>query len=225
MSSSTQLSVPLNRSFEFPLNPIPFQNLRNCNGGIGFFTYMEERNTRMRLRPLRVIVHFFAFTCRVCPDPILACPAICRHLPKAPPYSYVLIGRPADDTTAQMMSVLSRALLNEYFNDGWVFKGSGDLPRCWLGACRVAGAGRFRSAPGPIGVSLQPATPRRVAPQQSPPPLHRSLTMVADPARASNALAQTHCKDIALPWLASPPPGMSSLLCAPSDISILRRHP
>jgi hypothetical protein len=65
----------------------------------------------------------------------------------------------------------------------------------------VAGAGRFRSAPGPIGVSFRPAIPRRVAPQQSPPPLHRSPTIVADPARASNALAQPHCKDNALPWL------------------------
>ena len=30
-----------------------------------------------------------------------------------------------------------------------------------------------------IGVSLQPAIPRRVAPQQSPLPLHRSPTIVA----------------------------------------------
>lgn len=29
-----------------------------------------------------------------------------------------------------------------------------------------------------IGVSLQPAIPRRVAPQQSPPPLHRSPTRI-----------------------------------------------
>src|SRR5712671_2953856 len=40
------------------------------------------------------------------------------------------------------------------------------------------------SRPVPIGsrsiaVSLQPAIPRRVAPQQSPLPLHRSLTIVA----------------------------------------------
>ena len=36
---------------------------------------------------------------------------------------------------------------------GWVFEGSGDLPRCLrrgrLGNRRVAGAGQFRSAPGP----------------------------------------------------------------------------
>jgi hypothetical protein len=41
-----------------------------------------------------------------------------------------------------------------------------------------------------IGVSLQPAIPRRVAPQQSPLPLHRSPTIVVnpDPARQSNVL-------------------------------------
>src|SRR6516162_10087119 len=33
-----------------------------------------------------------------------------------------------------------------------------------------------------IGVSLRPAIPRRVAPQQSPPPLHQSATIVAEPA-------------------------------------------
>jgi len=34
-----------------------------------------------------------------------------------------------------------------------------------------------------IGVSLQPAIPRRVAPQQSPLPLHRSPTIVGVAAR------------------------------------------
>src|SRR5271156_861276 len=41
-----------------------------------------------------------------------------------------------------------------------------------------------------IGASLQPAIPRRVAPQQSPLPLHQSPTILAqsDPARPSNAV-------------------------------------
>ena len=48
-----------------------------------------------------------------------------------------------------------------------------------------------------IGVSLQPAIPRRVAPQQSPLPLHRSPTMVAQ-SRSGEAIkwaAQPHCED------------------------------
>jgi hypothetical protein len=61
-------------------------------------------------------------------------------------------------------------------------------------------------------------------PQQSPPPLSQVLTNVADPGRALNALAQPHCKGNAQPRLSSPPPGVLSLLCTPSDISILRRH-
>ena len=32
---------------------------------------------------------------------------------------------------------------------GWVFNGSGDLPRCWFAIAEWRGAGRFRSAPGP----------------------------------------------------------------------------
>jgi hypothetical protein len=38
-----------------------------------------------------------------------------------------------------------------------------------------------------IGVSLQPAIPRRVAPQQSPPPLHRSRTIVTQ-SRSGEAI-------------------------------------
>jgi hypothetical protein len=38
-----------------------------------------------------------------------------------------------------------------------------------------------------IGVSLQPAIPRRVAPQQSPLPLHRPPTTVAQ-SRSSEAI-------------------------------------
>src|SRR5271166_6632458 len=68
-----------------------------------------------------------------------------------------------------------------------------------------------------VGVSLQPAIPRRVASQQSPLPLHQSPTIVA----------QSQCgvwlrSSVAL--VVSAPNGVSSLLCAPGVISILRRH-
>ena len=48
-----------------------------------------------------------------------------------------------------------------------------------------------------IGVSLQPAIPRRVAPQQSPLPLHQSPTIVAQ-SRSGEAIkcaAQPRSKD------------------------------
>ena len=62
-----------------------------------------------------------------------------------------------------------------------------------------------------VGVSLQPAIPRRVAPQLSPLPLHQSPTIVA----------QSQCgvwlrSSVAL--VVSAPNGVSSLLCTPSDI-------
>src|SRR4029077_10771632 len=62
----------------------------------------------------------------------------------------------------------------------------------------------------------QPAIPRRVAPQQSPLPLHRSPAMVAQ-SRSSEAIKWVE-------WSRPPPRGVSSLLCALGDISILRRH-
>ena len=54
-----------------------------------------------------------------------------------------------------------------------------------------------------IGVSLQPAIPRRVAPQQSPLPLHRSPTIVAQSrsGEATKCAAQPHCKDAVRPRL------------------------
>src|SRR6266481_8691169 len=81
------------------------------------------------------------------------------------------------------------------------FSGIGDLPRCLkeMVASRPP-SGRSRPVPigsRPIGVSLQPAIPRRVAPQQSPLPLHRSPTIVAQ-SRSSEAIkcaAQVHCGD------------------------------
>jgi hypothetical protein len=75
-----------------------------------------------------------------------------------------------------------------------------------------------------IGVSLQPAVPRRVAPQQSPPPLHRSPTTLAHLAGASNALARPHCKDNVSALVVLAATRVSSLLCTPGDISILRRQ-
>jgi hypothetical protein len=68
-----------------------------------------------------------------------------------------------------------------------------------------------------VGVSLQPAIPRRIAPQQSPLPLHQSPTIVA----------QSQCgvwprSSVAL--VISTPNGVSYLLCAQGDISILRRQ-
>src|SRR6516162_3160191 len=65
-----------------------------------------------------------------------------------------------------------------------------------------------------IGVRLRPAIPRRVAPQQSPPPLHQSAIIVAEPAHTHQMRGST----------SSLPPGVSSLLCTPGDISILRRQ-
>ena len=72
----------------------------------------------------------------------------------------------------------------------WVFEGLGDLPRCsmrwWLGNRQ------WREPVRPIGsrsigVSLQPAIPRRVAPQQSPLPLHRSPRIVTQ-SRSGEAI-------------------------------------
>ena len=52
---------------------------------------------------------------------------------------------------------------------------------------------RSESPTGYSSTGSSPAEPASASP---------SLTMVADPARASNALAQPHCKDNALPWFA-----------------------
>jgi hypothetical protein len=76
-----------------------------------------------------------------------------------------------------------------------------------------------------IGVSLQPAIPRRVAPQQSPLPLHQSPTIVAQ-IQSSEPIklrCSTPLRDAGKLVLLSQT-GMSSLLCRPGDISILRRH-
>jgi hypothetical protein len=70
-----------------------------------------------------------------------------------------------------------------------------------------------------IGVSLRPAIPRRVAPQQSPPPLHRSPTIVAHPR--GHQIALLNLTVSACPVVVT---GVSFLLCTAGVISILRRH-
>src|SRR6202040_4102770 len=64
-------------------------------------------------------------------------------------------------------------------------------------ASRRWASARSRSSARSIGVSLQPAIPRRVAPQQSPLPLHQSPTIVAQ-SRSGEAIkcaAQPRSKD------------------------------
>ena len=77
---------------------------------------------------------------------------------------------------------------------GWVFNGSGDLPDAgWQSPSGGEPAGsdrlpvhRSESSAGYCLTGCSPAEPASA---------HRSPTIVADPARASNALAQPHCKD------------------------------
>ena len=85
-----------------------------------------------------------------------------------------------------------------------------------------------------IAVSLQPAIPRRVAPQQSPLPLHRSDNSSSIPIRRGSQMrcstslqgcSPAFCCDRPVAPGTSAANGVSSLLCAPGDISILRRHP
>jgi hypothetical protein len=96
--------------------------------------------------------------------------------------------------------------------------------------------------PVSIGVSLQPAIPRRVAPQQRPLPLHQPPTILAD-ARSRAKLNASRMQPrppspmpcpfqllFGTPGFGSDarsrwpllPEGVSSLLCTPGDISILR---
>jgi hypothetical protein len=78
---------------------------------------------------------------------------------------------------------------------GMGFRGIGkSLPDDLMRAGGRSGS-RPQPAPGPIGISLQPAIPRRVAPQQSPLPLHRP------PTRLSARRCRRRCR---LPPAAAP---------------------
>ena len=97
---------------------------------------------------------------------------------------------------------------------GWVFEGSGDLPRCsrrwWLGNRRSGGSRPVSIGSRSIGVSLQPAIPRRVAPRQSPLPLHQSPAIIAQfqSSEPITFAAQLHCGDAGkLALLGLPPTG------------------
>src|ERR1700724_3446890 len=99
-----------------------------------------------------------------------------------------------------------------------------------IGARRPPSGG---SRPVPIGsrsiaVSLQPAIPRRVAPQHSPLPLHRSPTIVVQ-SRSGEATSLQGCRpafgcDACRIGRVRRPTGVSFLLCTQGVISILRRQ-
>jgi hypothetical protein len=81
------------------------------------------------------------------------------------------------------------------------------LRRWWLGNAGWREPTSSDRLPS-IGVSLQPAIPRRVAPQQSPLPLHQSPTIVAQ-FRSSEAIkcaAHLHCGRSPGRAPSSPPP-------------------
>jgi len=114
---------------------------------------------------------------------------------------------------------------------GWVFQVSGDLPR-WLARMvawqrRVAGADQFRSAPihrseSPTGYSSAGCSPAEPA---SASPVADNSTSNPGPARQSKCAAQPHCRDpVQVTLLLPVTHGVSSLLCTPGDISILRRQ-
>src|SRR5580693_7834989 len=92
---------------------------------------------------------------------------------------------------------------------------------------RVAGADQFRSAPihrseSPTGYSSAGCSPAEPA---SASPVADNSTSNPGPARQSNCAAQPHCRDpVQVALLVPVTTGVSSLLCTPDDISILRRH-
>src|SRR5712671_1109551 len=84
---------------------------------------------------------------------------------------------------------------------GWVFLGIGrSTPMLEEMVAWQPPSGGSRPVPigsRSVGVSLQPAIPRQIAPQQSPLPLHRSPTIIAQ-SRSSEAIkcaAQVHHGD------------------------------
>src|SRR5260370_8285656 len=88
-----------------------------------------------------------------------------------------------------------------------------------MAACQPPSGGSRPVAIGSrsIGVSLQPAIPRRVAPQQSPLPLHRSPTIVAQ-SRSDETITRAAVSRRACP----PPPGGSFLFWPPGSFSFFR---
>ncbi len=92
---------------------------------------------------------------------------------------------------------------------------------------RVAGADQFRSAPihrseSPTGYSSAGCSPAEPA---SASPVADNSTSNPGPARQSKCAAQPHCRDpVQVTLLVPVTTGVSSLLCAQGDISILRRH-
>jgi len=105
---------------------------------------------------------------------------------------------------------------------GWVFQGSGDLPRClrscWLGNRRAAGAGQLRSAPvhrsesstGYSSAGCSPAEPASASPVTE----NGSSIVIrrGDQMRCSTSLQGSN------PVIASAAKGVSSLLCTPGDL-------
>src|SRR5580700_8314719 len=89
------------------------------------------------------------------------------------------------------------------------------------------GADQFRSAPihrseSPTGYSSAGCSPAEPA---SASPVADNNTSNPGPARQSNCAAQPHCRDtVQVTLLAPVTHGVSSLLCAQGDISILRQH-
>src|SRR5580693_674278 len=92
---------------------------------------------------------------------------------------------------------------------------------------RVAGADQFRSAPihrseSPTGYSSAGCSPAEPA---SASPVADNSTSNPGPARQSKCAAQPHCRDpVQVTLLLPVTHGVSSLLCAQGDISILRRQ-
>ena len=114
----------------------------------------------------------------------------------------------------------------------WVFQVSGDLPR-WLaedgGSATAewpepASSDRLpiHRSESPTGYSSAGCSPAEPA---SASPVADNNTSNPGPARQSNCAAQPHCRDtVQVTLLAPVTHGVSSLLCAQGDISILRRH-
>ena len=115
---------------------------------------------------------------------------------------------------------------------GWVFQVSGDLPR-WLAEDGGSATAEWpeptssdrlpiHRSESPTGYSSAGCSPAEPA---SASPVADNNTSNPGPARQSNCAAQPHCRDtVQVTLLAPVTHGVSSLLCAQGDISILRRQ-